>query len=93
MSAFGPVARRDPGSGFELHGRWFADPYAWMECIDDAETRAWIAGQEAATRRVLDAVPGREWLRAGEPGGPVLASVGADIGRAGSRFVLGGGCG
>ena len=40
MSVFGPVARRDPGSGFELHGRWFADPYAWMECVDDAETRA-----------------------------------------------------
>jgi prolyl oligopeptidase len=58
-----PAARRDLGSGFEAHGQWFADPYAWMEHLDDAETRAWIDAQEAATRRVLDAVPGREWLR------------------------------
>jgi prolyl oligopeptidase len=64
MRVVGPVARRDPESGFEAHGRWFADPYAWMECVDDAETSEWIAGQEAATRRVLDAVPGRDWLRA-----------------------------
>jgi len=64
MSVDGPVARRDPDSGFEAHGRWFADPYAWMERVDDAETRAWIAGQEAATRRVRDAMPGRDWLRA-----------------------------
>jgi prolyl oligopeptidase len=64
MRVVGPVARRDPESGFEAHGRWFADPYTWMECVDDAETREWIAGQETATRRVLDAVPGRDWLRA-----------------------------
>ena len=43
-----------------LHGRWFDDPYAWLERLDDAETQAWIAAQEAVTRAVLDAVPGRE---------------------------------
>ena len=34
-----------------------------MERLDDPETEAWIAAQEAATRAVLDAVPGRDWLR------------------------------
>lgn len=45
------------------HGRWFDDPYVWLERLDDAETQAWIAAQEAVTRSVLDAVPGRDWLR------------------------------
>jgi prolyl oligopeptidase len=35
-----------------------------MERLDDAETVEWIAGQDAATRRVLDAVHDRDWLRA-----------------------------
>jgi prolyl oligopeptidase len=59
-----PRARRDPDSGYALHGRWFDDPYAWMERLDDAETQAWIAAQEAITRSVLGEVPGRDWLRA-----------------------------
>jgi len=64
MTAEAPVARRDPVTGYELHGQWIRDPYAWMERLDDPETREWIAGQEAATERVLHAVPGRGWLRA-----------------------------
>jgi prolyl oligopeptidase len=59
-----PAARRDPESGYTRHGRWFADPYAWLERLDDPETEAWIAAQEAVTRAVLDAVPGRDRLRA-----------------------------
>lgn len=59
-----PKARRDPASGFTLHGRRYDDPYAWMERLDDPETEAWLAAQEVATRAVLDAVPGRDWLRA-----------------------------
>jgi len=59
-----PATRRDPASGFTLHGRWFGDPYAWLERLDDAETRAWIAAQEAVTHGVLRAVPGRDRLRA-----------------------------
>ncbi|MBB2911027.1 prolyl oligopeptidase [Streptosporangium becharense] len=58
-----PVARIDPDSGYTMHGRRFDDPYAWMERLDDTETRAWIAAQEAVTRAVLDAVPGRDRLR------------------------------
>jgi prolyl oligopeptidase len=59
-----PTARRDPNSGYTLHGRWFDDPYAWLEQLDDEETQTWIAAQEAVTHSVLNAVPGRGWLRA-----------------------------
>ena len=59
-----PTARRDPNSGYTLHGRWFDDPYAWLERLDDEETQTWIAAQEAVTHSVLNAVPGRGWLRA-----------------------------
>jgi prolyl oligopeptidase len=59
-----PTTRRDPDNGYTLHGRRFDDPYAWLERLDDAETQAWIAAQEAVTHAVLRAVPGREWLRA-----------------------------
>jgi prolyl oligopeptidase len=58
-----PPTRRDPDSGYTLHGRRFDDPYAWLERLDDEETQAWIAAQEALTRSLLDAVPGRDWLR------------------------------
>ncbi|MBK9711327.1 MAG: S9 family peptidase [Kouleothrix sp.] len=59
-----PATRRDPESGYTLHGRRFDDPYAWLERLDDVETQAWIAAQETVTRAVLGAVPGRDWLRA-----------------------------
>ncbi|HEX6288048.1 MAG TPA: prolyl oligopeptidase family serine peptidase [Herpetosiphonaceae bacterium] len=59
-----PATRRDPESGYTLHGRRFDDPYAWLERLDDAETQAWIAAQEAVTHAVLRTVPGRDWLRA-----------------------------
>jgi len=59
-----PTTRRDPDSGYTLHGRRFDDPYAWLERLDDPETQAWLAAQEAVTRSVLSAVPGRDWLRA-----------------------------
>jgi prolyl oligopeptidase len=59
-----PPTRGDPGSGYTLHGRWFDDPYAWLERLEDTETQAWMAAQEAVTHAVLRAVPGRDWLRA-----------------------------
>ena len=59
-----PATRRDCESGYTLHDRRFADPYAWLERLDDEEAQAWIAAQEAVTRAVLNAVPGRDWLRA-----------------------------
>src|SRR6218665_159390 len=58
-----PTTRRDPESGYTLHGRWFDDPYAWLERLDAAETQAWIAAQEVVTHADLRAVPGRDELR------------------------------
>jgi prolyl oligopeptidase len=58
-----PTTRSDPERSYTLHGRHFADPYAWMERLDDPETQAWIAAQEAVTHAVLHTVPGRDWLR------------------------------
>jgi prolyl oligopeptidase len=58
-----PAARRDPQSSYVRHGRRFADPYAWLERLDDAEARSFIAAEEAVARAVLSAVPGRDRLR------------------------------
>ncbi|RYZ17267.1 MAG: S9 family peptidase, partial [Myxococcaceae bacterium] len=58
-----PLARRDPAGGYTLHGRWFDDPYGWLEQLDSGEAQAWMAAQEAVTHSVLRAVPGRERLR------------------------------
>jgi protease II len=58
-----PTTRGAPDSGYTRHGRRFDDPFAWLERLDDAETQAWIAAQEAVTHSVLRAVPGRDWLR------------------------------
>src|SRR5207248_10907491 len=57
-----PTTRRDPECGYTLRGRRFDDPYAWLERLDDPETQEWIAAQEAVTRGLLSAVPGRDWL-------------------------------
>ncbi len=40
-----------------LHGRAIADPYRWMENIEDPGVRAWIDAENALTRRILDAIP------------------------------------
>jgi prolyl oligopeptidase len=59
-----PTTRRDPDTGYMLHGRRFDDPYAWLERLDDPDTQEWLAAQETVTHSVLSAVPGRDWLRA-----------------------------
>ena len=47
-----------------LHGVEVPDPYRWLEDQDAPDTRAWIDAQNAYTDRVLNALPGREALRA-----------------------------
>jgi prolyl oligopeptidase len=47
-----------------MHGVDVADPYRWLEDQQSPATRAWIDAQNAYTRSVLDAWPGRQRLRA-----------------------------
>ena len=45
------------------HGVAVDDPYRWLERSGDPEVEAWIAAQNAHTRAILDAWPGRVALR------------------------------
>jgi len=74
-----PTTRGDLESGYTLHGRRFDDPYVWLERLDDAETQAWIAAQEAVTHAVLGAAPGRDWLRAAVASGARYARLSPPI--------------
>ncbi|HVJ93128.1 MAG TPA: hypothetical protein VM580_25180, partial [Labilithrix sp.] len=47
-----------------LHGVSVADPYRWLEAGDSAEVQAWTAQQNAHTRKILDAIPGRDAFKA-----------------------------
>src|SRR4051794_30199101 len=47
-----------------LHDVAVADPYRWLEDGAATETRAWVDAQNAATRRMLDALPQRDQIRA-----------------------------
>lgn len=67
ISADGPL--RPPATRVDvvtdrMHGIDIPDPYRWLEDQQSPETREWIGAQNAYTRAVLDAVPGRERLRA-----------------------------
>jgi prolyl oligopeptidase len=48
----------------ELHGRRVADPYRWLEDVEDPRTVAWRAAQDSLCDSELRALPGRERLRA-----------------------------
>jgi prolyl oligopeptidase len=47
----------------DLHGTRVADPYRWLEEANAPDVRAWTDQQNAHTRKVLDALAGREALR------------------------------
>jgi len=53
-----PSTRRDVVLD-ELHGRRIEDPYRWLEDAASEETSEWMGQQNAYTRSLLDAVPGR----------------------------------
>ncbi len=45
-------------------GTRVADPYRWMEDVDSPEVARWVGQENAVTRDYLDAVPGRDAMRA-----------------------------
>ncbi len=45
-----------------VHGVEIADPYQWLENLDDPEVRKWIEAQNRLTRSILDSLPGRKEL-------------------------------
>lgn len=46
-----------------LHGHQIADSYRWLEHAENPQTVAWVEEQNAYTRALLDAVPGRDTIR------------------------------
>ncbi len=56
--AGGPVARVQPVTDV-VHGVTTVDPYRWMESMADPEWEPFMRGQDAHTRGVLAAMPGR----------------------------------
>jgi prolyl oligopeptidase len=57
-TARAPETRTDDVSE-TIHGVRIRDAYRWLEDQQSPETRAWIDAQNAYTRSVLDALPGR----------------------------------
>ncbi|MGZ4888210.1 MAG: prolyl oligopeptidase family serine peptidase [Candidatus Angelobacter sp.] len=47
----------------EYHGQRIHDPYRWLEDSTSAETRQFVAEQNAYTRSALEEIPGRDELR------------------------------
>jgi len=56
-----PEAARDPQVDV-YHGVKVADPYRWLEDIDSAETRSWVAAEDRLSRGYLDSIAGRAEL-------------------------------
>ncbi|HEY7114274.1 MAG TPA: prolyl oligopeptidase family serine peptidase [Thermoanaerobaculia bacterium] len=57
--AAGPPPTRKVDVRETVQGVEISDPYRWLENQNSPETRAWIDAQNAYTKRVLAAVPGR----------------------------------
>lgn len=63
MTSQQPRTRRDDTLD-ELHGRFVADPYRWLEDADAAETARWVEAQNAVTEAHLTTLPDRDWFAA-----------------------------
>lgn len=46
----------------ELQGQKIVDRYRWLEDANSAETKQWVAEEDAYTRSLLDPLPGREQM-------------------------------
>lgn len=84
MTPYPPAQRQDIVE--DIHGHRVADPYRWLEDADSPETAEWLAAQDRLFHKVVDALPGRDALRArlGELLG--AGSVGSPVWRGERRF-------
>lgn len=64
LPPFSPPPVRKDAVVDDYHGTQVADPYRWLEDQDADEVAEFVAAQNAATRACLDAIPGRDELRA-----------------------------
>lgn len=79
-SARGPVVET-------LHGVRVADPYRWLEDPDSAQTKEWVAAQNAVTEEYLAGLAARRWFR--EQLSAILGVPRAGVPRAcGGRYLL-----
>jgi prolyl oligopeptidase len=64
-SAFGAVPLIYPDAprgdhADRMHGVEVADPYRWLESVDDARTRAWVEAEAQLARGYLDSITARD---------------------------------
>jgi len=71
----------------QLHSRPVADPYRYLEDPDDPRTVVWSSEQDVLTRERLDALPGREAVRAELTRLVAAGAVSVPVWRAGRAFV------
>jgi prolyl oligopeptidase len=70
-----------------LHGVTVADPYRWLEDPDSAQTKEWVAAQNAVTDKYLDGLASRDWFR--EQLSAILGAPRASVPRPrGGRYLL-----
>jgi len=72
----------------DYHGTPVADPYRWLEDVDSADTRAWIAAQNQLTQGYLSNTGARERLRSRLTELWDFARAYAPLQRGGSYFQL-----
>ena len=70
-----------------IHGVEVRDPYRWLEDAGDPEVRAWVAAQNAFTRSVLDALPGRAAIAERIRQALDVGALGAAVPRGRYRFL------
>jgi prolyl oligopeptidase len=64
LQAAGPYpATRQADVVEDFFGTEVADPYRWLENVDDPEVRAWVDEQNRLTRSHLDRLPGRDAMK------------------------------
>ena len=71
----------------ELHGRRVADPYRWLEDVDDPRTTEWTAAQDALTAELLAGLPLRQRFTERLEQLVHAGAVGVPVWRAGRAFA------